>query len=242
MSTILHTLKITVLDTLFPASCVGCGAEGAWICTACARQVTGGMQQRCPICRIPGSPATCGKCRSTSSLDGLIVAAPYEQKLIQSAIHLLKYKYVEELAQFLGLQLLRALQAVDKTKPAGILSSHQRTVLVPVPLHRKRFLERGFNQAGLLCAVIAEYSSLTQYPHLLKRARKTESQAQLNRQQRLQNVVGAFSVADPFSIKGKNAILVDDVATTLATLHECSGVLKQAGARAVWGLVIARGS
>jgi ComF family protein len=117
-------------------------------------------------------------------------------------------------------------------------------VLIPVPLHRRRQRERGYNQSALLAA---RFGASTQIPvrrDVLRRHRYTRSQTRLNAQERNQNVHGAFSCIDQHdveqSIVGKRVLLIDDVATTGATLRACAQVLRDQGARSVWALTVAR--
>lgn len=234
----IQVIKNVILDTLFPASCIGCGTEGVWLCTTCKSSIPHTEIPCCPLCKKIVSGHTCGRCSADTTLDGLIVATSYENKLIQDTIHLFKYQYVQSLAHPLGNNLIRAVQYVDRNTSF----SYRNTVVVPVPLHRHRLLERGFNQSALLGKVVAEHYALDFFPEVLVRQKKTEHQAQLDRQSRIQNISGAFTTSEPFNLMNKSVILVDDVATTLATLQACSDTLKQAGVRRVWGLVIARGS
>ncbi|MDD5606052.1 MAG: hypothetical protein PHR51_01880 [Patescibacteria group bacterium] len=105
-------------------------------------------------------------------------------------------------------------------------------MIVPVPLHPRRLVMRGYNQAELLASYLGDVHNV------LKRTRRTLSQTGLSRARRVANVASAFVCVRPVA---SEIVLVDDVATTGATLNECAKVLKDAGARRVWGLVVARG-
>ncbi|MFA6553648.1 MAG: hypothetical protein WCT27_04435 [Patescibacteria group bacterium] len=115
------------------------------------------------------------------------------------------------------------------------------TILVPVPLHPRRLRNRGFNQSKLIANELGELLG-AKVEDLLVRTRYTESQMSLARHERLQNVIGAFKMKNDFEKMPENVIIIDDVATTLATLHECASVLKSHGAKTVRGFVVARGS
>jgi ComF family protein len=110
--------------------------------------------------------------------------------------------------------------------------------LVPVPLHRARERQRGYNQSRLLAR---EMSASLDWPvvEALARLRNTPAQVGLNRAQRLANVRDAFCVTDA-SVAGRRVLLIDDVCTTGATLGACSQALRRAGARSVWALTLAR--
>lgn len=112
-------------------------------------------------------------------------------------------------------------------------------VLLAVPLHADRLAERGFNQAGLLAKGLARLSK-TPVSTCLSRIRDTPSQTDLSARQRRRNVADAFAVPDPRAILNRVAVLVDDVATTGATLRECAKTLLRAGAREVRAITVAR--
>jgi len=111
--------------------------------------------------------------------------------------------------------------------------------IVPVPLHPQRERERGFNQSALLSAQLGKYLNLT-VRLLLKRTRITASQARFDRQQRMENLAGAFTLRGKIS-EGVNLLLVDDVTTTGATLDTCAAVVREAGAAEVCAGSVARG-
>ncbi|MFN8593927.1 MAG: phosphoribosyltransferase family protein [Thermomicrobiales bacterium] len=112
-------------------------------------------------------------------------------------------------------------------------------LLVPVPLHRSRLKERGFNQA-LVIAGELERTLLIPVADCLARTRRTNAQAQLAAHERSSNVADAFAVIDPDAVRGAAVLLIDDVVTTGATLGACADVLRQAGARAVSAATLAR--
>jgi ComF family protein len=112
-------------------------------------------------------------------------------------------------------------------------------VLVPVPLHRKRWRERGYNQSGLLARGLSRLTSLPVVDDCLVRQRYTPPQARTaNVSERQSNVTAAFTCRDG-RLRGKQVLLIDDVSTSGATLNACAGALKSAGAASVWGLVMA---
>jgi ComF family protein len=114
--------------------------------------------------------------------------------------------------------------------------------IVPVPLHRSRERERGFNQSAVLARVLGRQLGLPVREALLLRHRKTRPQTGLTFAQRRQNVRGAFSVRPGVAIDNLRILLVDDVYTTGATAHACAKALRRAGARSVVVLTIARAS
>lgn len=115
-------------------------------------------------------------------------------------------------------------------------------LVIPVPLHPKRLVERGFDQAALLAIPIARSWRLACAPRALLRTRPTPPQASLDRAARSANVADAFECAMPEKVRGRSVLLVDDVRTTGATLASCADVLGRAGAREVRTLVLAHTS
>lgn len=149
-----------------------------------------------------------------------------------TAIHQCKYGRKSHLAETLG----PLLATFSRTW----LNHLNSPLIMPIPLHPVRLRERGFNQSLLLArfvmsALDAELDFLT-----LRRIRYTQPQTGLKRDERRKNVRRAFGVVDGEALEGRSIILVDDVATTGNTLNECARVLKRAGAKRVFGLVLAR--
>lgn len=110
--------------------------------------------------------------------------------------------------------------------------------VVPVPLHPKKRRMRGYNQSQLLAESFCKRTGLSLRGEVLLRQRDTLSQAHLKRQERLINMLGAFAALP--DVKGKRILLIDDVATTGATLEGCAAALKQAGAKQVMAFTLAR--
>jgi ComF family protein len=114
-------------------------------------------------------------------------------------------------------------------------------VVVPVPLGKKRLQERGYNQVGLIALPLAAFNHLQYTPQALFRVRETKSQVGLSPLERQENMRGAFC-ADPRRVRGRIVLLMDDVATTCATLSAGAQALLAAGASAVYALTLARAS
>jgi ComF family protein len=144
-------------------------------------------------------------------------------------VHLLKYDQKPSI----GTELARRMCGLlDRESFAGV------DVLVPVPIHHTRRRERGYNQAEVLGRVVAGWLGKPMATALLKRRRSTGTQTALNREQRSKNISGAFSANRKAA--GMSILLLDDVLTTGATVNECAGVLKQADAREVRVITLAR--
>lgn len=244
-----------ILETIFPKMCLGCGMEGDFLCDDCLKSIPRQQEQVCPICYV-ASPvgAVCKFCESQAAgqksnffLDGLIVASEFNEKsLLQHVIHVFKYEFIQLLADPLGKLLIETVKKYD----------FANTVICPVPLHKVRYKWRGFNQAELLAERImvgagreTAVSGMTgadgataggsfKMQNLLERKTFSKPQMELKRGERLKNVANAFGIV-PGRMPAE-VLLVDDVATTTATLNACAKVLKQAGVKKVFAIVLAR--
>ena len=189
---------------------------------------------RCAGCDAPGS-WLCVGCRdgiepaATAAGVRIRAAGAYEGAL-RLAVQRCKYRDERGLAEDLA-GLVAALVARDLALGARI------DAVVPVPLHRDRVRARGYDQAALLAAGIARRTGLPLVA-ALHRIRRTRPQVELDRSDRARNVDGAF-VAEAGSLRGLRVALVDDVATTGATLRSASRAARAAGARAVRAYVVA---
>ncbi len=234
-------LQQFILDLIFPRSCLGCGQEDTWLCPTCLQKIKLTDRSVCPVCKKNTGPSVCPACQGKSPLDGLLVASDYDNPLLQSLLHHFKYSNIREIGAQLGTLMTSYLQHVDKTIKPAILTNHSNCIITAVPLHTRRLRERGYNQAAILSQYICNQYSIAYQPDLLKRTRYTPQQALLNKKQRINNLKNAFTLSKPFKNQRKTVILVDDVATTLATLEQCAQELKKSGIVNVWGLVVARG-
>jgi len=150
----------------------------------------------------------------------------------ESLIHRVKYQRGKKLGVFLGSMAGRAFQECSDDR--------KHDFLMPVPLHRTRLRERGYNQSGLVCRGMANHIPVAVHEGGLKRRRHTATQTHLSAHERQKNVGGAFIVDPRHPVHGKSVLVVDDVVTTGATMNSCAIALKQAGARRVVGLALAR--
>lgn len=219
-----------ILDLIFPKRCVSCGKWGKYFCNICFRKLHYIEFQICPYC---GKRAIDGmthyKCRKVYGLDGLY-APLYFRGAIKKAIHLIKFDHVSDLIS----SLITVAFPYFPKYLAGF------DLLIPVPLHRKREKERGYNQSRLIAKNIGERFRIP-VVNLLIRGKYTQAQANLKLVDRRENIKNVFEFSSRLDISGKSIILVDDVATSRLTLIECAKVLKRNGAVTVWGLVIAHG-
>ncbi len=224
-------LKGMALDLLFPQWCVGCGKEGDFICSSCRRSLPRIMPLLCPRCGKPQpSGILCPGCINwRAEIDG--IRSPFQfDGIMRQAIHQLKYKNLRALVEPLAALLNDYL----------ITNPLPGEVLVPVPLHRKRLRERGYNQSGLLAKELGKLLNLPIVDDCLTRQQHAPPQARTSTiEERRNNVAAAFACRD-YRLRDKQVLLIDDVSTSGATLDACATALKANGATSVWGLVLAR--
>jgi len=164
---------------------------------------------------------------------------PYEGRM-KAAIYALKYDRLHAAARGLGRMLAEAIAQLAGEAPSELL-------VVPVPLHKSKYAQRGFNQARSLATHALEFLRkshpewrLTLASSTLMRLRATQSQAGLTPRQRRMNVKGAFTVSDPAAVASKHILLIDDILTTGATVRAAAKALMEAGAASVWVATLAR--
>ncbi|MBJ7604300.1 MAG: ComF family protein [Candidatus Dormibacteraeota bacterium] len=221
-----------LLDWLLPPRCGGCGAVGAWLCAGCRDRV---RRLEEPLCRRCGrelehAGISCGCRARLRCLSRLRSVAAYEGPL-ERAIHRFKYAGWQALAPALA-GLLTEVVSVE----VGV---HTDAQLVPVPLHPRRLRQRGYNQAVLLVGDLRHRLRLQKPAGRLIRVRDTPPQVGLDRLRRRSNVDDAFEWRGP-PLAGGAILLVDDVATTGATLESCAAALKAGGAGQVVAVTLAR--
>ena len=216
---LLRMLLAAVKGALSPEACAACDARvlpHVVFCRTCAAT-------------IDPPPEPDESLAADPRLAGLVAFGAFTGALA-IALRRLKYQDRPELAAPLGHLVRRA------ARRAGVTAD----LVVPVPLHPRRLVERGYNQAALLAAELAIELEAPLSARALVRLRHTPQQAQLDREARLGNVRRAFSARCPLAIQGRRVVLVDDVATTGATLTACAEALLAAGAASVTAVVVAR--
>jgi ComF family protein len=208
----IRSLLDSFLALLFPDRCGGCARLGTLLCQGC---------------RASFQPYPNGSDRFPASLSAVRITFLFSGPL-REVVHQFKYRPVRRLAQPLGMLM------------AASLAQHPLVVdaVLPVPLHRDRLAERGFNQAEELAHAVAQALHLPLIGNRLARTRATEQQARLDARARAENMRGAFlwhGAAPP-----QRVLLVDDVLTTGATMGACAEALRAAGVEEVYGLALAR--
>ena len=207
-----RTLLDSLLALLFPDRCGGCTRIGDLLCQGCRAALV---------------PYPYAADRFPASLSDVRIAFVFSSPL-REVIHQFKYRRVRRLAAPLG----ELMAAHLLSRPLAI------DAVLPVPLHRSRQAERGFNQAEALAVAVAAALRLPLIADGLTRARATEQQARLDARARAENMRDAFrwQGAPP----PRRILLVDDVLTTGATVGACAEALLAAGSEAVYALALAR--
>ncbi|OGI46751.1 hypothetical protein A2121_00030 [Candidatus Nomurabacteria bacterium GWB1_40_6] len=217
----------TILDIVFPAKCVLCGKTGVDLCRECLKDARGAERE---------------------SARWIFPLYDYRDKTIKKSLWLLKYKGRKRLAGVFAENIYEKI--LEELSELSVMENFIDAILIPIPLSRKRYRERGFNQAELICQEIIKISYLRHSVNMklknniLIKPKDTLHQAHIkDRSTRLKNMTGTFAIKDEARstdlIKGKNVILIDDITTTGATLSEAKKVLRQAGARKVIAFTVA---
>jgi len=231
-------IKKILLDLLLPKKCFGCNRPDTYLCRDCFNKIEINLNNTCFFCgKITWQGKICIKCQKESGLDRMIAATEYKSPVIRDLIKNFKYHYIREVAKPLTQLLIKSLAQ------CGILDFPHKAIVLPIPLYKTRVRARGFNQAEILAKEIAGYFNLPLESNILKKIIPNEPQAKFrdDYEKRKENIREVFAVSPKKSIERKIIILVDDVATTGATLIEAAKILKKSGANEVWGLVVAKG-
>jgi ComF family protein len=220
-----------ILDWLYPPNCGGCGKPGARWCKECLQKTTEIEPPICPICGDINNSIKepCQRCQVTTPLYISLRSHTVYNGPIQEGIQRLKYRRDIGLGEALARPMIASLQKLNW--PLDIITS--------VPLGLVRFEERGYNQATLLARPIALSLKVPFHTRALTRTRETRTQVGLTVTERQENMADAFR-ANSKLVYGKNILVVDDVATTGATLNACAKALLVAGASKVYGFSLAR--
>jgi len=226
------------LSLLYPPRCLVCRALGeSALCAACLAQIIPIASPACRTCGHPlGDGGGCANCAVRRPAYERARALGAYDGVLRTAIHQFKYRDRPQLAAPLGLSL--AAFAHDH---APDLNGLRFDALLPVPMHPVRRRLRGYNQSERLARVVGGELGLPLLTNALVRTRASRPQVGLTGEARRANLAGAFAVPRPEAVQGQTLLLIDDVATSGSSLHECALVLRASGAQAVYALTLAAG-
>ena len=209
-----------IQQIIFPEKCVGCGVKGFLVCPSCVSKFT------------PASPPEHSYCMSVFG---------YSNPSIRRLIHLLKYKNGRRVARFFAPYVTQAITEFLGEERYFIGSS--KVLFVPVPLTKKRMRLRGYNQSELLIKEILKFSNnnkLCLGSNLVVKIKDTNPQAEnKKRSVRIQSQIGCFEVVPNSIDKNSIIIIIDDVTTTGATIHEIYNILRDDGFKKIYAFTIA---
>lgn len=234
----------SIVNTVFPRSCVGCGLSrkngGDFLCGLCRNDIFVIDDPLCATCGIPADidydypdeGFECGWCRKGGFRFDRARSLGLYDSVLKELIHFFKYRNQPGAIGEIELFLRKYFETRRE--------EYQGYFVASVPLHVKKLKERGFDQSFVLSHKVAEILDLPLLVQPLKRIRETFPQARKNRTERFQNVRGAFEVVRPEMVSGNNILVVDDVFTTGSTVNEVTRILKKAQAERVQVFTLAR--
>jgi len=225
-----------MLDFALPPRCAGCGTivgEVHSFCPACWTQVQFLGDNGCSTCGLPleaTDAEECGVCIAKRPRISRTRSAVAYGDLSRSIAIRLKYGQKVALARTMARYM------------APLVRGDEEAILVPVPLHRGRLWQRGFNQSALVARELGKATGHRSELRVLKRVKPTPALKGMSLRQRRKVVAGAFAVDESAELEGRTVVLVDDVLTTGSTANACARALKRAGAERVelvsWARVI----
>jgi ComF family protein len=227
-----------LINFLFPNVCALCKtdiAEGS-LCPKCLQKLKKIEGLTCVKCGVPlpDGGAHCHVCKKTHyAFDKLVSAFEYSGG-IKNLLYKFKYSGRHFLSKDLALQTHNAIKNNPTYKNADYI--------IPVPLHLLRRIKRGYNQAELLSQELSVLMNIPVLSNALKRTKRTKAQFSLGKAERAKNMESSFRLKPKYStlLKGKTLLLVDDIATTCATLNECTKALKQSKPKTILAVTVAR--
>jgi ComF family protein len=217
----LRSFYDAILDFIYPPLCLSCRRllqrGGEYVCPDCWNSIQIASEES------PLFIETAGKLAVSGAVDGLVSLYVFEKEgVFQVIVHNLKYAGV----QALGLELGRRLGKI--VVESGICAD----AIIPIPLHRRKIRERGYNQAEIIGRGVSEVSGIPMRTDLVCRKKYTKTQTLLSLNERRENMEEAFEIAlaNKSEVQDREFIVVDDVVTTGSTMIACAGVLRSLGA------------
>lgn len=218
------------INWLYPPVCCNCGKIGFLLCNDCFVNIERQNKESCPICGEPNSKGTvCLRCKQHLPNYSMMRSFGYYSGPLRAAVVSLKYQRNLGLGEFFSIPLSQIV----------IHQNWKIDIVTAIPLNKRRNRERGYNQAEILAKPLAHHLNLPFSNRLVLRKKQTVSQVGLGLKERLVNMQDAFE-ANQRNVSGKTVLIVDDVATTGATMDACSKALKAVGCKEVFGLTLAK--
>jgi ComF family protein len=235
----LFSFYLKSLNLIYPTACSGCGRrlsfKEKYLCQCCLASIKF-IETKCGWCgrALSKEILACGECHFNPPPYEKARAVGEYQTPLKELICSFKYQKKEGMKRLAWELMFKYLEKGEE------IDLKRVDLIIPVPLHKTKRHERGFNQATALAEGIAQRYQLKIEQDNLVRIRKTFPQVNLPTEKRTENVKSAFYVKREEKIKGKNILLIDDVYTTGATIKECTKVLKKAGSGEIYVFTLAR--
>ena len=235
----LKKIKEIVLSTFFPRTCFGCDKEGKYICDKC-QVFIGEASLICPVCEKPSfAGQKHQECSTRNQLDGLVGIWEYEGILKEALFKIKYWSNFDAIPEFIKKTFLVMRRDLPRFENFLSFLFSEDVYIAYVPMFRKKKRRRGFNQSEKIAQSLGKISK-KETISLLEKIKDTESQTQLNREERIENVKDSFRVLPDLSFIPKKVVLVDDLWTTGSTMKECAKILKIGGVEKVWGFALFR--
>ena len=206
-------------DFLLPPECLGCKKEGSFLCKNCLKNIKNEKNGYF----------------SSKNIKKIYFLSPWSNKIIEKAVKKLKFRYSKRVAHDFKPFFENKLNKINFADNA---------IFVPVPLHKTRLNQRGFNQSKILADLFVEIKNIPVENNLIYRNRNTFPQSKLKGKERTENLKNCISINEKKLTKiNKNITiyLIDDVVVTCSTLEECAKPLKKAGFKNISAIVFAKG-
>lgn len=240
---------MNLLDFIFPKKCILCKKIGSYLCENCFSYLSFDAKSLCLVCDRPSfNNLTHPKCMSKYSINGCFSALSYN-KTAQKLIYNFKYKPYLSSLKILLTDLF--YESIIQNENFQRQIQVGKWMFVPIPLSSLKYKKRGYNQSEILAKELSKrFGFSTQ--NLLKRTKDTKNQFKLKKEEREENIKGAFEILNHKSstrlltpgtggqVINHNFFLIDDIVTTGSTLKEAAKVLKKNGVNKVFGLTLAR--
>jgi ComF family protein len=220
----LYHVYVVLSEILFPPTCVVCGSLGPRTCLGCSHIMRAIKENWCLTCgNILRNTKMCIYCEGKKETLP-VLGCWYYESAVARAVWSFKYKRDKQILQ----ELSSRIPPSALSELFAIKERNKDTVLVPVPLHKTREKERGFNQSCLFARFLGAITDIPTECGAIERVKKTKPQAKCkSKKERAQNIRGAFAVRESNLLHGKAIVLIDDVVTTGSTAREIVREIKK---------------